>query len=487
MKKGFKLFCVIFFFLICALPLLLMSFVKNDTMQMEKREPKPLPPYILDGRLNLDFSDGFEAWLNDRIPFRAQLLSAANLLKGELLRAPSSNVIVGKDGWLFYGTERDDYLNANPLTDTQIRSMAVTISLIEENVTSRGGAFTFVPMPNKASVYGDRLPAFYRAAGENNLSRLTEALKECGVSFVDMKQVMLDARAQGKEVYHRRDSHWNYLGALMGYNAIMDSLGREHSTWSDVQYTVERTWRGDLDKLLYPAGGTLDDQYVFDIDFSDFRFTYPMSRTDPRTQLEIYMSDREEQDINFTTKNLARSDGSRLLMIRDSFGRALLPYFIESYDTASFRRLDRPDLVNLADGTDLVYEIVERNLSRILDTAPFLYAPERGGISAHGKADGGSVELREQPESYGLRLFGALPEDADRGNGRVYLLLEQDGNTLTLEAFPIYETERMGRPGTAGFSAILDPGLDLAGDYRITVIAGDTAYEGGTITVQKTH
>ena len=250
MKKGFKLFCILVFFGICAIPLLLMGFVKNDTMQMEKREPKPMPAYMIDGRLNLNFSDGFEAWLNDRIPFRAQLLSSANFLKGEVLHAASSNVIVGRDGWLFYNTEADDYLNANALTDGQIQAMAVTISLIEENVTRRGGAFTFVPMPNKASVYGDRLPAAYRAAEENNLSRLTEALKEYGVNFVNMKQVMLDARAQGKEVYHRRDSHWNYLGALIGYNAIMDSLSREHSDWSDVQYTVETTWRGDLDKLL---------------------------------------------------------------------------------------------------------------------------------------------------------------------------------------------------------------------------------------------
>ena len=87
-----------------------------------------------------------------------------------------------------------------------------------------------------------------------------------------MKQVLLDARAEGREVYHRRDSHWNYLGALIGSSAILDSLGRDHENWLDAPCTVERTWRGDLDKLLYPAGGTLDDQYVFDVRFSDFRF-----------------------------------------------------------------------------------------------------------------------------------------------------------------------------------------------------------------------
>lgn len=485
MKKGFKLFFILFFFLICCLPMLLMSFVKNDTMKLEKRKQNPLPAYLENGRLNVNFSDGFEGWLNDRIPFRAQLLSAANFIRGEVLHAESSNVIVGREGWLFFNSEGDDYLNLNALTDNQVKAAAVTLSLIQENVTGRGGAFTFVPMPNKASVYGDYMPASYRAAEENNLSRLTEALREYGVNFVDMKQVMLDARAEGKQVYHRRDSHWNYLGALIGYNAIMDSLGREHETWSDVQYTVEKTWRGDLDKLLYPAGGVMDDQYVFQIDFAEFRFSYPAGVRDTRAQLENYMSDREDQDTNFSTKNRERKDGSKLLMVRDSFGRALLPYFIDSYETAAFKRVDRPDLVSLADGTDLVYELVERNLSRLLDTAPFLYAPERTGIPAEGRRDGGKVDLRVLREGYGLRLFGALPENADTGDGRVYLLLEQDGAVRALEAFPIYETERMGVPGTDGFSAILSVhGLGLSGSYRVTVIAGETAYDGGSFTVE---
>ena len=483
MKKGFQIFYIIVFFVICALPLLLMSFVKNDTMKLEKREQNPLPAYLENGRLNVNFSDSFEAWLADRIPFRAQLLSAANFLKGELLHAESSNVIVGREGWLFFNSERDDYLDTNALTDNQIRSIAVVLSLAEENVTSRGGSFTFVPMPNKASVYGEYMPAAYRGARENNLTRLMTALKEYGVNFVDMKQVMLNAKAEGKQVYHRRDSHWNYLGALIGYNAIMDSLGRPHETWLDAPYTVEKSWRGDLDKLLYPAGGMMDDQYVFDIPYASFRFTYPGSMQDPKAQLAVYMSDKEAQDMNFSTKNAARKDGSSLLMIRDSFGRAVLPFFIESYENATFRRSDYPDLVSLKDGTELVYEIVERNLTRLLMSTPYMYAPERPAVSAEGLPNVVRADLRSLQERYGLRLFGSLPAEAESGDGRIYLRLEQNGKAFTVEAFPVYDAKLMGQSGENGFSAILAPDIGLAGDYQVTVIAGAAAYDGGTVTV----
>ena len=189
MRKGFKIVYSFIFLIICALPLCLMPFVKNNA-KIEKRELNKLPSFVSDGRLNIDFSSQFEAWFNDRIPFRSQLLSTANIIKGEALHTPTSNVIVGKDGWLFYESEGDDYMNTNALTDNQVSAIAVTLSLIEENITNKGGRFLFVPMPNKASVYGEYMPSSYEKADENNLTRVMDKVNELGVNYVDMKAVM---------------------------------------------------------------------------------------------------------------------------------------------------------------------------------------------------------------------------------------------------------------------------------------------------------
>ena len=485
MKKGFKIVYIILFFALCALPAALSPVFKNDTMQLEKREAYEFPAYVQDGKLNVDFSDGFEKWLNDRLPFRAQTLTAANALRGGLLHEGTSNVIVGKGGWLYFAAEGDDYMALKPLTDAQIRAMAVTLSLIQENVTSRGGAFTFVPAPNKASVYGENMPAAYRAAEETNLTRLTAALKEYGVSFVDARQLLTDAKAE-QPVYHRLDSHWNYMGALIAYNAIMDSLGREHETWADAAYTVEQTWRGDLDKLLYPAGDRLDDQYEFEIDFAEFTFTFPPGVTDAKAQLENFMSDKEEHDALFSTHNEGLSDGSAVYVLRDSFGRALLPFLIDSYEDATFKRTDTPDLVSLPDGTDLVYEIVERNLNRVAEKVPFMYAPVRETFSADGLPVAGGAAVSMQKTGYGVRVGGVLPESAGTGDGRVYLLLEQNGETTALEAFPVCDAELTGEKSDLGFTAVLDTEtLGLSGEYAVSVAAGGALYNGGVINIME--
>ncbi len=485
MKKTFKIIYICVFLLICLAPLCLMPFVKNDA-SLEKRELAKLPSYMEKGRLNVDFSTEFEAWMSDRIPFRPQLLTGGNMLKGELLHTPTSNVIDGKDGWLFYESESEDYMDTNAMTEAEVNAVAVSLSLMEEAVEKKGGRFVFVPIPNKASVYGEYMPYYYRKADTNNLDRVMEACRKEGVRYVDMKAVLTAQKDKG--LYHRRDSHWNYQGALIGYNAIMDGLGKEHKTYATAEYSIETSWRGDVDKLLLPAGPLADGQYIYDIDYDDFMFTKPAGVSDPKAQLENFMSDKEQGDDLFSAKNKVIGDGSSLYMARDSFGRALLPYMIDNYEDATFKRTDCPDINSLAEGTDFVYEIVERNLIRLSERAPFMYAPERTGIGVEGISASTEANVFTEVQGYGVSIYGALPEDA--AVGRVYLTLSKGNQVISYEAFPIFEKELLAKKGVEnaeaggkGFSALINK-EDLSGTYEIQVISGTNVYNGGSVTVE---
>ena len=478
MKKPFRLVYTILFLLLLCLPMVLMPFLRNDA-SLEKRALAKLPAYLSKGQLNVDFSDQFEAWVNDHLPLRSQLLTASNTLNGSLLQGQTANVIVGREGWLFFASEAADYMDTAPMTEDQLKAAAVTLSLLQERTVQSGGHFTFVPVPNKSSVYGEYMPSRYRAAEETNLTRLCAVLPAYDVTWTDLLSVLTAHKDEG--VCHRRDSHWNYRGARYGCDAILTSLERAHPDYRNAPYTEENTWRGDLDKLLLPAGGVLDTQINYQVTHRDFLFTYPQGVSGAQEQLAIFMSDREERDELFSTRNKELDDGSTLLMARDSFGRALLPWMIDSYENATFRRQDRPELNDLAEGTDVVYEIVERNLSRVIETAPFLYAPLRENLSADGRLTGEALSPVCDLAGYGAHLYGQLPQEADLGDGRVYLLLEQDGVTLSLEAFPIFEGKLLKTEGTKGFSAYLSKELALSGSYTLTVLAGSTAYPCGTL------
>ena len=477
MKKSLKLLYISLFFLFLWLPLLLMPFWRNDSA-LEKRAPAPFPALITEEGVNLQFSDQYENWLNGALPLRSRLLTVSNALRGELLGQETANVAVGRDGWLFYASELPDALGLEPMDEAQLRSIAVTLSLLQERTEAGGGRFTFAPVPNKSSVYPEELPGRYRSVPVHDLDRLQALLPEYGVNCTDLLSVLGGAKEQG--VYHRRDSHWNNRGALLGANAILDSLSRPHEDHADAPFTEEEGWRGDLDKLLLPAGGVPDRQIVYDVEYRPFVFTQPRGVEDTAAQLASFMSDREERDMLFSTENLELRDGSSLYMARDSFGRALLPWMIDSYETTVFRRTDAPDLRTLALGTDVVFEIVERNLPRLLEKAPLVYAPERHGLSAAGCPLGEELAVRLE-EGAALRVCGGFPAGAEAGDGRVYLLLEGESRSLCLEAFPVYEQSLPGEGPGRGFSACLSPELALTGSFRLTVLSGGIAYPCGEL------
>src|SRR5476649_1149868 len=43
----------------------------------------------------------YETWLNDHFPLRARLVQAQGQVKHRWLGAPATNVVVGREGWLF--------------------------------------------------------------------------------------------------------------------------------------------------------------------------------------------------------------------------------------------------------------------------------------------------------------------------------------------------------------------------------------------------
>lgn len=472
MSKPAKIWFCVLFFGVCGVFLLAFPFLGASA------PPSP----ITENGVNPAFFEEFDAWFGEALPFRSQLITGADFVKSRVLASPAANVVTGRDGWVFYEDTVPDYIGQDPMTAEEVQAAAVTLSLLQEHIEAAGGRFLFAPVPNKNSVYGDYMPARYRKAAESDLSRLLTAAEAQGVRCADLLPVLANTALT---TYHKRDTHWNNLGALLGCNAMMDALGKAHDPHDGTAYTAEYSWQGDLDKLLYPAAAVYDKQYVLDVVHAPFRFTYPAGVTDTAAQLAVFMSDREENDHRIKTAKLTPTDGSSLYMVRDSFGRALLPFLIDAYDTATFVRTTRPEMAAVGAGSDMIYEIAERNLRDLIVTAPYMMAPRREEIvPARTAACEATVYMRD--EGYAVRLYGTADESFTGADGRLFVQLAGDGGNAVFEAFPIRERELLGDEPGAGFSLWLNSADLPAGEYTVYLISGDavsgdigTIYFGG--------
>lgn len=471
---------VVIFFAVCAAPLLLWGFLKNDE-PIGNNELSELPSLKnADGNLNAEYFSQFDDYFTDHLPLRAQLVTADNFIKSQLLGGNTANVISGKNGYIFSAETVDDYVGVT-YSQRKINNIARTAKLMQEKAESSGNNFVFTVIPNKSSVYPEYMPPRYIKSDVNNLSLLESELAALGVNYADVRSALLIADG---ELYFKRDTHWNGLGALYGFNAIMNSLGKDASSYNGIDYKYIKDWRGDIDKLLYPSGGVYDWQYYFDIDVSALTFMSPYLGADNEAVLRELMSDSEEHDTMIKTVN-PRGQG-QLLMLRDSFSRAMLPFLLTSYRSTTITRSQPFAMTSLADGsgTDVIYEIVERNLGKIVESAPIMEAVRCDAPMA-GEAVVGDNTIRVDKTQSFTRIYGILDKKYFDDSSRIFVTCSDGATSYTYEAFPICETELLSldEPSDYGFSLILAD--DITGgsyDISITVVSENASFSTGVLT-----
>lgn len=344
-----------------SLPLVLLPLVPADTAS-EKRDLAPVPALTTEeGLPNLDILSDVGAWFDDHFAFRSEMIDLdATLRESVLGTSATQNVVVGRDGWLFYTGTLADYRRSDTLSVRALENVAWNLSLMQEHVRSRGKSFVVAIVPNKNSLYADLMPYYELAGtGPSNLERLLPLLEEHGVAHVDLREVL---SAADHPVYLARDSHWTNEGALMGYGALMDVLGRAHDDYAGSATSVEGH-EGDLDLMLHPVNPVSEGQELWE-DSERFSFT------NEATSVE---------DSLITTESEVPGAEGRLLAYRDSFGNALLPYLATAYAEASFTKMVPYDMGDAAlqAADDVIVERAERHLSFFASDPPYLPAPER--------------------------------------------------------------------------------------------------------------
>ena len=418
----------------------------------EKRELAAFPAFFEEGKFNTGFFEGVGDYLADRFTLRAPLVEMQGGLKGAFGVSSEEDVIRGTDGWLYFEKTMPDYMGETTLSQVQAERLQRVGDLMAEYAAAQGASFALTVVPNKATVYPDYLPYYYRVPASYSetkpntdhltpLAELNRALVDSDW-YVDMTAA-LTAHAAETQLYHKRDSHWNNLGARIGYDALMTAVGGKAGAYADTPYAIETVWAGDLDGLL--GSDRKDDQAVWQTEF-----TY-----------EYTSRYRGEEDVLITT---ACADGvGNLVMYRDSFGNALLPLLAQQYATATFSRTLPYDLTAITAGDTVIVEIVERNLTNLLAYAPKMAAPVRETPTADANTHGQYVSAKAAKSGDYLKVSGYSDGSFGSAN-RLYLVV--DG--VAYEATPVAE----GDPtADNGFTAYLPADcagkpITLLGEYH---------------------
>jgi len=316
---------------------------------------------------SLDFTRSFERAFADRFGARGELLKLHNHLLVRVFGvSPAQNVLLGRDGWLYFkgeeGTSLDRYFRGTPPTsDADVARIVAELSRRHAWLAAHGIAYVVTIAPDKATIYPEHLPRWAtRITPRSPLDRLTDALRIAGVPCVDLREPLRRAKAR-ERVYYMTDSHWNYLGARVAYGAIMAAIAE---TFAPAPVAIapvplpayvagQDVYSGDLARM------TGDSAHFREADVAPLGkvLASPASRCAKRAE------SGDEPDV----ERYACDRPGRLpvlLAYRDSMAIPLIPMLSENFSRSvyvSSHRLD-PAQVLRERPTVVIDEMVERSM-----------------------------------------------------------------------------------------------------------------------------
>lgn len=417
MKKTWKYLYAALFLFLCLIPSLgLLS--GHQEASSENRTLSGLPVLKGEDGWNSRYLQQMGDYFQEHFAFRNELVTANAWIFDNIGGISSADgVITGTDGWLYYKDSLEDFQGTDQLSDRALFDIAHTLSMIQDYTNESGIRFLFAVAPNKNSLYGENMPYYYqiKESEENNFSRLLPFLEKEGVHYVNLHQIF---REQEEILYHKRDSHWNNKGAALAADTMMTALGKEHFSYVNASCTIRKDFTGDLDQMLYPAAMTPEEEYYYDPEPS---FTYVgdvTSNFGPHIQTE------------------GAGQGS-LVMYRDSFCNALLPFFSEAYGNAFYSRGIPYQLSNLTQyqADTLIIERAERFLPDTAANPPVMDAPLAEPCVSDILPDNTVSEVALETTGMYTKISGILDSSCLETSSRI---LVKTSDTAMYEAFPVH-------------------------------------------------
>jgi len=335
--------------------------VSEGPAAQENRQKTPLPP------MRLAFTD-FKAFASrltkaypDSFPFRDWMIRTGNILKMAVFReSPSKDVVLGREGWLFYNMEMEleDWLGVGLYSPEELEQAKRVLAKRRDWLAGHGIAFLVVVAPNKSTLYGRHLPqSFYRLSKITRLDQLATAMREADIPFLDLRPVLQEA-SRTRQSYWKTDTHWNDWGAFAGSRAIVEALRERFPAMPPLDpadYRIVESIRpgGDLSGILL-----LQDAIP-----ERFTALEPLSpnRAKPADP-KGYVNPTPLSGRDMVIRETGDARLPNAVIFRDSFSKAAWPFLAERFNRSVFiwEHRFQPDIV-LAEKPDVViYEAVER-------------------------------------------------------------------------------------------------------------------------------
>jgi alginate O-acetyltransferase complex protein AlgJ len=227
-KNAHNFFVISSFFILILIPVIFSNKVGGEISEIENRYLAKFPVVFTDGmKLSPHINSDLNNWIEDNVGFRLQIQKILANLDYKIFHvSPSSKVLVGKDGWFYYTGDNNlsIAMGGFPLSDELLRAMAYNQTRIQMALRKEGIAYVIVLIPSKVSIYPEYIKGGQFIVQETPIDIVTNYLrKNTTIPVINTKKDLLSEKTS-EQVFFKTDTHWNEVGAYVGYRSVISNL-----------------------------------------------------------------------------------------------------------------------------------------------------------------------------------------------------------------------------------------------------------------------
>ena len=325
MTKAYSRFISAFFAVFLAGFLIFHLVLPDKThSETENRTLAQFPAFSWEALKDGSFTKDLEEYFADQFPLRDGWTG---------LKARAEQLL-GKSEFNDVYLCGDTLISKVPVPDATLLSN--NLSYMQRLAGKTDANVYFGLIPSAAEVWKDKLP--YGADSWDQTGLLASAGELTGLPTVDFHSAL--SAHKEEEIFYRTDHHWTTLGAFYGANTVLDTLGKDALKESD--FTPEIASES-FNGTLYSTSGIHwlpSDTMEFWVSEDGLSVRSWKSGKEEAASLydRSYLGVKDKYSAFLggnqplcVIENKAVTDGSKLLLVRDSYADSLAPFLAQRY------------------------------------------------------------------------------------------------------------------------------------------------------------
>lgn len=244
--------------------------------------------------------------------------------------------VIGPNGWIFWSDYVEEYASQAVgrafLTTGQVQNWIGYYSSLRDAFEEQGIEFSIVVTPSTSSIYPEELPVWMQdVRGSTMMDQFMAAVGDLPV--IDMRQPLIDAKPDSDfHSFSWSNSHWTQYGGYLGWTQIASCLNETNPTDRPLQIPelegVEVT--GDFNEWApfgVPSNGA---DWAVPI-FAEPLEAVTITGKDGAVEVVDGEAMTDASILPVTTEVPDSWTGKSALIVRDSMGGALSPYWQQAY------------------------------------------------------------------------------------------------------------------------------------------------------------